>query len=211
MVLVMAETPSDLADRPPRLPSATTGLAGAALGQGSADARAALFERILARVHRYFARVTGDPDAAEELTQETLLVLERTLREARYDPARSFNTWIFLKAHQVLVGWLRRRELERRVRPGDLPAAAPPDDPARAVERRLDGAALLAAVREELGEDTLETFVLRYEGGLSLEQVAQATGCERRTVSRRLERAHALLDRLLGRDGRAAAGPGAGP
>lgn len=168
---------------------ATTQLAREALGGAPGDlgaARAELFERILGRVHAYFQRLIADADAAEECAQETLLVLERSLGEARYDPSRSFNTWIFLKAHQVFVGWCRRRELERR--------PLPPE-----VERRLDARTLLRALETELGPDALETFVLRYEGGLTLEQVAEATGCERRTVSRRLEQAHALLERLKAR------------
>jgi RNA polymerase sigma factor (sigma-70 family) len=117
------------------------------------------------------------------------------LGEARYDPSRSFNTWIFLKAHQVFVGWCRRRELERRPLPPEV-VKGPAADPAPEVERRLDARTLLRALEAELGGEALETFVLRYEGGLSLEQVAEATGCERRTVSRRLEQAHALLERL---------------
>lgn len=177
---------------------ATTQLARDALGDASGDlglARAQLFERILGRVHAYFQRLVSDPDAAEECAQETLLVLERSLGEARYDPARSFNTWIFLKAHQVFVGWCRRRELERRPLPPEV-VRGPAADVAPEVERRLDARTLLRTLEAELGGETLETFVLRYEGGLSLEQVAEATGCERRTVSRRLEQAHALLDRL---------------
>lgn len=179
-------------------PPPTTQLAADALGADRDAARAALFERILARVHRYFGRIVADPHQAEECAQETLLALERSLAEGRYEPWRSFNTWIFLKAHQVFVEWCRRRD--REARPLPVHVQRGPDDDARPlVEARLDARALLSAIGAELGKDTLETFVLRYEGGLTLEQVAEATGCERRTVSRRLERAHALLDVRLGR------------
>lgn len=174
----------------------TTELAAAALGESAGAARAELFERVLGRVHRYFFRVIGDPDEAEECAQETLLALERSLHEARYDAGRSFNTWIFLKAHQVFVAWCRRRERDARPLPPHL-ERAPSDDERDQVDRRLDARALLAAVAAELGPETLETFVLRYEGGLTLEQVAEATGCERRTVSRRLARAHELIQARL--------------
>jgi RNA polymerase sigma-70 factor, ECF subfamily len=179
--------------------AATTELAKAANEDGptGAEVRAELFERILGRVHRYFGRAVADPHQAEECAQETLLALERSLREGRYDAGRSFNTWIFMKAHQTFVDWCRRRE--REARPLDALARGPSDDPRPAVERRLDGRALLAAVEAELGAETLETFVLRYEAGLTLDEVAEATGCERRTVSRRLARAHELIDGLLGR------------
>lgn len=166
--------------------------------RGGGPAAAALFERVLLRVHRWFFRVTGDPHQAEECAQETLLLLERSLREGRYEAGRSFNTWTFMKAHQVWVEWCRRRERERRPLPAHL-GREPEGDPRPAVERRLDAGELLAEVERRLGSDTLACFLLRYEGELGLEEVAEASGCDRRTVSRRLERAHALLDELLGR------------
>lgn len=168
----------------------TTELAARALG--SEREHAALFERILLRVHRYFQRLIKDPGEAEECAQEALLAIERSLRGDRYEAGRSFNTWIFLKAHQTYVDWCRRRERLARPLPPAL-ARAPALDPRAAVERRLDARALLSAIEAELGRDTLETFVLRYEGGLTLEEVAAAIGCERRSVSRRLARAHALI------------------
>lgn len=178
-------------------PAKTTALAAAALGEHAGAARAELFERVLGRVHRYFFRVVGDRDQAEECAQETLLALERSLHEARYEAGRSFNTWIFLKAHQVYVAWCRRRARDARPLPAHLERGSA-EDARQDVERRLDARALLAAIAAELGAETLETFVLRYEGGLTLEQVADATGCERRTVSRRLARAHELIQARLG-------------
>lgn len=182
----------------------TTELAAGAVGSADAAraARAALFERVLERVHRYFFRLTGDAGTAEELTQTTLLELQRTLAEARYEPGRSFNTWTFLKAHAVFVGWCRRRERDARPLPAPRQAVA---DPAAQVQQRLDARFVLDELARQLGPEAQECFVLRYEGGLGLDEVAQATGCTRRTISRRLARAHALIDDLLGRktEGRA--------
>lgn len=176
----------------------TTELAGAALGGEVTDqvqaARSELFSRILARVHRYFCRLVG-PDA-EELTQETLLVLQRSLSEATYRPGHSFNSWTFLKAHRVFVDYCRRREREagRQAPPPGEGGA----DPSQVVAARLDAARFLELLRERLGPEVQEAFVLRYESGLNLDEVAEAMDCARRTVSRRLERAHALFDELRG-------------
>jgi RNA polymerase sigma-70 factor, ECF subfamily len=178
----------------------TTELAGAALGGGMPGgevtdqveaARSELFTRILTRVHRYFCRLAGSE--AEELTQETLLVLHRSLSEATYRPGHSFNSWTFLKAHRVFVDYCRRREREAK---RQAPPAGESVDPGEVVEARLDAAAFLEVLRERLGAEVQEAFVLRYESGLSLDEVAEAMDCARRTVSRRLERAHALFDEL---------------
>lgn len=183
----------------------TTELAGVALGSESGDqveaARSELFTRILTRVHRYFCRLAG-PDA-EELTQETLLILHRSLSEATYRPGHSFNSWTFLKAHRVFVDYCRRRERDaahaaslRSPGASADPSPNPARDPSEAVAARHDAAIFLERLREELGSEVQEAFVLRYESGLSLDEVAEAMDCARRTVSRRLERAHALFDAL---------------
>src|SRR4051812_26382678 len=164
----------------------TTDLAGDALREPpDSNARhAALFERITARVLRYFHKHVWDKGEAEELAQRSLVELERSLREGTYDPARSFNTWIWLKAHTMLAQWCR----ERAKRPAALPG---PDaeDVARvasqetAASERLDAVAVLKEVQRRLGDECYEQFVLYYEGGLSQAEVAEATGTHRRAVA----------------------------
>jgi RNA polymerase sigma factor (sigma-70 family) len=181
----------------------TTGLAGSA-ARGGADGRgphAALFERVLARVYGYFRKVVWDAGEAEECAQRTLVELDRSLRpgpngEIRYDPSRSFNTWLWLKAHSVFLDWCRERG--RRLEPlpdGDgVPAR---DDATHAVDRRLDAEALLREVERRLGTETYECFVLRYQGELTMQEIADTVGRDRDTVATRIRAAHALIDRLL--------------
>lgn len=174
----------------------TTELAAAALPDRptAPEARLELFERLATRLHAYFHRLVG-PDA-EECAQETLLELQRSLLELRYQPGRSMNAWAFLKAHRVYVAWCRRRERTGRELPARL-APRGPEDPRVAAERRLDAAYVLGEVAARLGAETCECFVLRHEGGLGLAELAEVSGCDRRTVSRRLQRAHALIAELL--------------
>jgi len=177
----------------------TTHLAGEAMRTGSPASRAAhaaLFERVVTRVHRYFQRMCRDPHEADECLQRTLTLLEESLTRRAYDPGRSFNTWLWLKARTVHAQWCR----ERGRRPAPLPPerAADARDPSAAVDRRLDAAAVLAAVRERLGEESYEAFVLYYEGGLTQAEVGEALGRDRKTVRSRIAEAHALIDRLLG-------------
>lgn len=179
----------------------TTHLAAEAMRTGAPAARvahAALFERILERIHRYFRRMVRNPDEADECLQQTLMLLEESLRARKYDPDRSFNTWMWLKAHSVWAQWCRA--LERR--PESLPEAPVADRRASGVhesERRADAAAVLEAVRERLGDEAYEAFVLYYEGGLTQAEISDALGRDRKTVRKRIQEAHALIDDLLGR------------
>jgi RNA polymerase sigma factor (sigma-70 family) len=176
----------------------TTELAGEAYREPR-DARrrhAELFERIAGRIYRYFSRTVWDPHEAEELAQRTLVELERSLRERSYDPARSFNAWMWLKAHTVFAQWCRERE--RRAGPlADEPAARAD----ASVDARLDAEQVLREVHRRLGDETYEILVLAYEGELTQVEIAEAVGRDRKTVAARLSQARALALSLLGEGG----------
>lgn len=175
----------------------TTQLAAQAMDHGTPDSRvahAALFERILRRVHRYFQRMVRDPHEADECLQQTMVLLEQSLVERKYEAGRSFNTWMWLKARTVFAQWCRERERRHDVLAGEVAGRA---DPLGTRERQLDSATVLAELRERLGEETYEAFVLYYEGGLTQAEVAEALGRDRKTVRKRIAEAHQLIDRLL--------------
>jgi RNA polymerase sigma factor (sigma-70 family) len=187
----------------------TTRLAGDAAREPSGDGptRAELFERVFERIYRYFRKTVWDADAADDCTQRTLVELERSLREGLYEPGRSFNTWIWMKAHKVFVAHCRERgrALEALDDAALAARAAAPIDPPQAVDERLDAAAVLRAVADRLGPEAHECFVLRYEGELTLDAIAVTVGRDRKTVAARIRAAHALIERLLGDSSRGGA------
>ncbi|MFC1705972.1 RNA polymerase sigma factor [Planctomycetota bacterium] len=177
----------------------TTGLAGEVVRRGTPEARqehAALFGRIVARIHGFFRKSVWDPDEVEDCVQRTLLLIEESLVARTYDPALSFNTWMWLKAHTVFAQWCR----ERKRRPVRLPhGQSEPSvaDPATRTDERLDAETVLRTIQERLGDESYEVFCLYYEAGLSQEEIACAVSRDRKTVRKRLRAAHALIDRLL--------------
>jgi RNA polymerase sigma factor (sigma-70 family) len=201
----------------------TTGLAGAAARERREESanHAALFEHVLERIYRYFRRLIRDPSEAEECAQRTLADLEATLREGSYDPERSFNTWMWLKAHKAFVAWCRERgkRMEPLSENADgvaAPAVGPSSGDGNArVEERLDAETVLREVERRVGTEAYECFVLRYQGGLTLDEVAETVGRDRKTVTARIQAAHALIARLLeggpGDDGRGGSGGGRAP
>jgi RNA polymerase sigma factor (sigma-70 family) len=174
----------------------TTELAGEAAREplASSARHAELFERVAARVFRYFEKQVWDREQADELAQRTLVDLERSLRDRTYDPARSFNAWIWLKAHTVFAQWCREREKRRPPLGADPPA---PGSHVEAVDARLDAEQVLREVQRVLGEETFEILVMVYEGGLSQVEVAEAVGRDRKTVAARLKEAKRLAEKLL--------------
>ena len=179
----------------------TTELAAEAMRTGPAEARvarAALFERVLVRIERYFRRMIVDPQAAEDCAQRTLLLLEQTLRDGRYDPERSFNAWMWLKARTIYAQHCRERERAPHLVGSE--ADLPPREDADLVraEQVMDARAMLEAVRARLGDEAYEAFVLYYEGGLTQAEVAQALERDLKTVRKRIAQAHELIERLSG-------------
>ncbi|MFC1706823.1 sigma-70 family RNA polymerase sigma factor [Planctomycetota bacterium] len=178
----------------------TTRLAAEALDEPSdrAERHQVLFQRIMGRIYRYFRRMVFDGETAEDLAQQTLLELSRSLRERTYDPSRSFNAWMWLKARTVFAQWCRSRQ-RRPARLEDAASLEAPDSPVEASERLSDKDRVLSEVQRQLGTEAYECFTLYYQGGLTHAEIGELLGRHRTTVASRIEAAHRVIDRLLGK------------
>ncbi len=168
----------------------TTELAAHLVRSGAASEE--LFTRVIKRIDSYFRRVVQDDHEARDCLQETLLLLQQSLQEKKYDPERSFNVWIWLKARTVYAQWCRAKA--RQMQP--LPQQATQVDPTT-LDQRLDGDVLLNLIHQRLGAETHEAFVLYYHGELTQDEVGKIVGTHRRAVAKRIREAHALLNELL--------------
>jgi RNA polymerase sigma-70 factor (ECF subfamily) len=102
---------------------------------GSSACFEALVRRLGPRLLRYLRRRVGDAHAAEDLLQETFLKAYRNL--GRYDPSRSFATWLFTIATRLAASYWRSH------RPGAAMGDVDPPD------RRARGPLQTAALREQ--------------------------------------------------------------
>ncbi len=182
------------------------------LQKAIAGDRAAL-EELLAgeqdRVYRFGLRLCGDPDAADEVLQETLLAAARGLPDFRQ--ASSLSTWLYTIARSFCIKRRRKSKFApAHVEPleaaRDVGSAAP--DPEAALEAREAEQAVARAVAE-LPPDQREVLVLRDVEGLTAPEVAEVTGASVAAVKSRLHRARAALRaRLVPFDEAAARAPG---
>ena len=164
------------------------------------DSRA--FESLYARhkggLYRYLARQCREPAVAEELFQDVWMNLIRA--RARYAVQAKFATYLYRLAHNRLIDHYRRGRsgvpMSYDDDPDDplierLPAAdaVRPDVQAGQTQEVQRLLALLA----QLPEAQREAFLLREEAGLSLEEIAEATGVPAETAKSRLRYAVAKL------------------
>ncbi len=172
---------------------------------GDAGAFDVLYRRHKGGLFRYLFRLCKDQSVAEELFQDVWSNIIRS-RE-RYQPAAKFTTFLYQIAHNRLIDHVRRKpELSLSLDdpgddddpPGDHIAADPGGQPEIIVERKRMAESLVKGIAG-LPAPQREAFLLREEAGLSLEEIAQATGVSTETAKSRLRYAVAKLrDELRG-------------
>ena len=161
------------------------------------------FEQIVRRYQRpvigLIARVTGDAALAEDLAQDTFIKAFRSL--SGFDATRRLSSWLFRIAHNTAIDALRRVRPQvfsldtRSEADASAPEPAAPESP-DPVERQALGHALekgLAALRP----DFRAAITLRYEEGLSFEEIGQVLGIPEVTARSHVHRARRELSRHL--------------
>ena len=119
----------------------------------------------------------------------------------RYQPQARFTTWLYTIAHNRLVDHWRRHALhavsldddEARL---EEPQGNPGLEPQRQAEAR-EGLGRLAQAIAALPPAQREAFLLREEAGLSIEEIAAATGANAEATKSRLRYALARLTEAL--------------
>ena len=166
------------------------------------DGNTAAFEILYRRhndsLYRYLLRLSRSPEVAEDLFQEAWSKVIRA--RSRYRPTARFSTYLFRVAHNCFIDHLRR---DRRHQA--LPGADPeqvmadgdrPEDAAESLRARERLEVALAGLPPE----QRDAFLLREEGGLSLEDIALVTGVNRETAKSRLRYAVAKLRAAIAGD-----------
>lgn len=156
----------------------------------------ALYDRFAARVHAYLYYRMGDADEADDLTEEVFLHMLKAIGSCRAQTEGSFAAWLFRIAHNLEVNWLKKR-LRRPMQALDEELIDPAAGPDGQAEQRLGYERLQQAVRG-LTDEQREVVLMRFVGGMSSAQVAQALGVSEGAVKALQHRALAGLRRALG-------------
>lgn len=164
-----------------------------------------LVDRYEDRLLGWIEKKVGDRAEAEDLLQRTYMRVYRHLH--RFDPDRTFSTWIYTIAGNLVKNVYRSRSRDPVVlfqtltkdRAADerplqwADADYLPDEMAHRRELRT----LVDEVIAELPEHHRKVFVLRERDGLTYEEIADATGLKLGTVKSRLSRARKRFGDLV--------------
>ncbi len=182
-----------------------------AFAGGDAAAFTRLYDRHERATWRFIRHRLGAQHeaAADDVLQETWISVARAA--PRYVPSARFTTWLFTVARNHVIDHQRAQSHamlsidaplagsgsdDDGERWADRVAADTADGPLARIESRQQAEAFLDALAQ-LPDAQREAFVLQAEGGLSIDEVASATGVGAETAKTRLRYAKAKLRTLL--------------
>lgn len=169
---------------------------------------AAAFDELYARhrggLYRFITRQCRVRERAEEIFQDVWMSLIQATE--RYRVEAQFRTWLYTVAHNKLMDYFRSNARSEAVlyevkntddESGERAAtiegvANRTEEPMVQAESRQQGAAILKLL-ESLPAPQREAFLLYEEGGLSVDEIAQATGVSFEAAKSRLRYAVAKL------------------
>lgn len=154
----------------------------------------ALVHRFEARIYRFVLHSCGQAADAREVTQDVFVSAYFNLN--RFDPARSFTTWLFTIARRKCIDRSRRT---RPVFEDKTPELPDPDDPSVLLARREAGRDLWRVARRVLSESQFQTLWLRYAEDLSVREIGRVMHKTLPHVKVLLFRARSVLGRELQR------------
>ncbi len=171
--------------------------------KGNADAFEELYKRHQSPLYRYCIRQFRNLSIAEECFQEIWTKLVRS--RSRYQSTAKFTTYLYRIAQNHVIDTYRKEkkrrldcEYEDNIIDKDFNAKTNPHSFEHS-ERDLNEVKV-QALRKAIGELPFEqknTLLLKMDNGLSIDQIAEITGCKKESVKSRLRYATTKLKQLL--------------
>jgi RNA polymerase sigma-70 factor (ECF subfamily) len=159
-----------------------------------------LIEQYQHRLLRYLLYLTGRRELAEDLFQETWIrVLERG---HQFNDRFAFSTWLFSVARNLAIDHMRRKQpasLDGLLNDGEAAFDVPATGQASAFDKTLqrEQNEHIEAGMQHLPAEYREALVLRFQEGMSLEEIATVAKVPLGTVKSRIYRGLSLLEPRL--------------
>jgi RNA polymerase sigma-70 factor (ECF subfamily) len=161
---------------------------------GDKDAFANLVEKYQKPVYSVCYRMLGTPTAAEDAAQEAFIRAYQALD--RYDPTRSFATWLLSIASNYSIDQLRKKKVTILSIDNEKHAWLAPPDPGPNPEKAAlekEKQALVQAILGELSDIDRAAVVLQYWHDYSYEEISETLDITSSAVKSRLFRARKLM------------------
>ncbi len=173
--------------------------------QGDIQAFEPLIEAYEKQIYHLCLRMTGNPEDARDLTQESFLKAWQKL--GQYHVESAFSTWLYRLSSNLCIDFLRQQKrrtvfsLTTEEDTGEELEVASVDPSPEEIVLQMDDRRAVADAMKELDEDHRLILTLRVVDDMPYEQIAQVLGVKEGTVKSRLARARTKLRRILLQNG----------
>lgn len=153
-----------------------------------------LVEKYQRPIYSVCYRMLGSPTAAEDAAQEAFIRAYQALD--RYDPKRSFATWILSIASNYSIDQLRKKKVTILSMDSDKSAWLAPPDPGPSPEKAAinkEKSALVHSLLAEVNETDRAAVILQYWHDYSYDEIAETLNLSSSAVKSRLFRARKLM------------------
>lgn len=164
-----------------------------AYARGETSALETLFERYAPRVRAFLRRDIRDDGIADDLLQETFLLLHRARRDFRADG--SLVGWLFTIARNLKIGHFRQKG--RRPDPAPLLSDVPAADPVAGAQQHRSLREALDAALAALPANQREVVRMHWMDQVPYAEIARRLGASESAVKVRAHRAYQTLKRVL--------------
>ncbi len=154
---------------------------------GSTEAMEKLVARFQKPLWLHAVGLTGDRQAAWDITQESWCDIIKGLMKLR-DPA-NFKAWAYRITTNKSINWIRAKNRTRRIRTESLDSIA--DPPARVSTRTG-----IRELMDQLSEARKDVLSLYYFQRLTVAEISMALNIPQGTVKSRLHKARKELKKL---------------
>lgn len=160
--------------------------------KGEGQAYALLVEEYKTPIYNLAYRMTGNPRDAEDLTQETFIRAYQYLW--RYDTRKKFFTWLYTIAFNLIKNHYQKNKKHNIYEGLSVHSLADnsPSPEAKLIETQEISVCLL-----RLEYELRALLVMKYQQGLSFEEIAEITGKSLSAVKMRIYRGLAKLKELM--------------
>ncbi len=143
---------------------------------------------------RYCHRLTGDPDVAEDMAQESLM---RLFTHEVSGPSYGVRAWLFKTATHLIRDRYRVTENRKRLLEAHPVRPADTESPEQSLERR-ERREIARAALDTLAPRDREILLMRYSG-FSYKEIAEAVEVSNTSVGTLLSRAeHRFAEAMTG-------------
>ncbi|MCY4530001.1 MAG: sigma-70 family RNA polymerase sigma factor [Chloroflexi bacterium] len=166
--------------------------------QGHSEAFGGLYEAYYDKIFRYVMFKTGDTLEAEDLTEEVFLRMLESIGSFKWQ-GYPFTSWLFRIAHNLVIDYYRKAGRQKKTSLDDAMRVVGSDGVD--VDRKLDIELSIKEVKDAMGGLTQlqqEVLSLRFAGGLSVAETAEAMGKKENAVKALQHAAIKKLRTLLG-------------